>query len=164
MAVELYRDADHVCVMFTDMMTEHESMVVQANQFLVVDHDVGAIIDPGGVLTFNELYVAMGRYFAPHKLAYIIASHADPDIIAALDRWMTGTRAQVVISALWERFTPYFTKAGKTDERVIGVPDGGGALPLGESELILLPAHFMPRTVCAKVLPPSSDCSRPMSA
>ncbi len=152
MAVELYRDADHVCVMFTDMMTEHESMVVQANQFLVVDHDVGAIIDPGGVLTFNELYVAMGRYFAPHKLAYIIASHADPDIIAshadpdiiaALDRWMTGTRAQVVISALWERFTPYFTKAGKTDERVIGVPDGGGALPLGESELILLPAHFM---------------------
>ena len=83
MAVELYRDADHVCVMFTDMMTEHESMVVQANQFLVVDHDVGAIIDPGGVLTFNELYVAMGRYFAPHKLAYIIASHADPDIIAS---------------------------------------------------------------------------------
>jgi hypothetical protein len=38
---------------------------------------------------------------------------------------------------------PHFTKAGKTENRVIGVPDRGGRLPLGHNELWLLPAHFM---------------------
>ena len=42
-----------------------------------------------------------------------------------------------------ERFAPHFTKVGKTEDRVIGVPDSGARLPLGQSELILLPAHFM---------------------
>ena len=66
-----------------------------------------------------------------------------PDIIASLDRWMTSTRAKLVISRIWERFAPHFTKVGKTDDRVIGVPDQGGKLPLGKSELWLVPAHFM---------------------
>jgi flavorubredoxin len=48
-----------------------------------------------------------------------------------------------VISRIWERFAPHFTKAGKTEDRVIGVPDAGGRLPLGRSEVWLLPAHFM---------------------
>ena len=38
---------------------------------------------------------------------------------------------------------PHFTKVGKTDQRVIGVADGGGRLPLGRNELWLLPAHFL---------------------
>jgi flavorubredoxin len=44
---------------------------------------------------------------------------------------------------VWERFAPHFTKVGKTENRVIGVPDSGGHLPLGRHELVLLPAHFM---------------------
>jgi len=85
----------------------------------------------------------MTKHFPPHKLSYLIASHADPDIIASLDRWMTSTKANLVISRVWERFAPHFTKVGKTENRVIGVPDGGGHLPLGRHELVLLPAHFM---------------------
>ncbi len=38
---------------------------------------------------------------------------------------------------------PHFTKVGKSAGRVIGVGDAGGILPLGRSELHLLPAHFM---------------------
>lgn len=87
--------------------------------------------------------MGMSRHFPPQKLAYVVASHADPDIIASLDRWMTSTRAQLVISRIWERFAPHFTKVGKTENRVIGVPDSGGRLPLGNSELVLLPAHFL---------------------
>jgi flavorubredoxin len=56
---------------------------------------------------------------------------------------MTSTQAKLVISRIWERFAPHFTKVGKTDGRVIGVPDAGGHLPMGQSELWLLPAHFM---------------------
>lgn len=142
MALELYRDKHHACLMFTDLI-EEDGQAVQANQFLIVDDDTGAIIDPGGNLAFNELFISMGRHFPPHKLAYVIASHADPDIIASLDRWMTSTKASLVISRVWERFAPHFTKPGKTENRVIGVPDCGAHLPLGRHELVLLPAHFM---------------------
>jgi flavorubredoxin len=142
MPLELYRDKHHACLMFTDLI-EEDGQAIQANQFLIVDHDVGAIIDPGGNLAFNELFMGVSRHFPPQRLAYLIASHADPDIIASLDRWMTATQARLVISRIWERFAPHFTKVGKTENRVIGVPDAGGRLLLGRSELLLLPAHFL---------------------
>jgi flavorubredoxin len=142
MPIELYRDAHHACLMFTDLIEEDEQ-AVQSNQFLIVDNGTGAIIDPGGNLAFNELFLGMSKYFSPQKLSWLIASHADPDIIAALDRWLTSTPAKLVISRVWERFVPHFTKVGKTDQRLIGVPDSGGRLPLGQNELWLLPAHFL---------------------
>ena len=142
MSIELYRDQHHACLMFSDLMQD-DGNAVQSNQFLIVDHDHGAIIDPGGNLAFNELLLTCSRFFTPQHLSYLIASHADPDIIASLDRWLTSTPAQLVISRVWERFVPHFTKAGKTAGRIIGVPDSGGILPLGASELHLLPAHFL---------------------
>lgn len=140
--IELFRNENHACLMYTDLV-EEDGQAVQCNQFLVVDHGQGAIIDPGGNLAYNELFLSLSTFFPPQNLSYLIASHADPDIIASLDRWMTSTRAKLVISRIWERFAPHFTKAGKTEDRVIGVPDAGGRLPLGRSELWLLPAHFM---------------------
>jgi len=140
--VELHRDAHHACLMFSDLVHEGDE-AVQSNQFLIVDHGAGAILDPGGNLAFNELFLGMTRHFAPHKLTWLLASHADPDIIASLDRWLTATPARLVISRVWERFAPHFAKSGKTQERVLGVPDAGGRLPLGESELWLVPAHFL---------------------
>lgn len=142
MPLELYRDKNHACYMFSDLI-EEDGHAVQANQFLIVDDDTGAIIDPGGNLAYNELYMGMIKHFSPHKLSYLLASHADPDIIASLDRWLSSTQALLVISRIWERFAPHFTKVGKTANRVIGVPDCGGRLPLGRHELWLLPAHFM---------------------
>lgn len=142
MPIELYRDKNHACYMFTDLV-EEDGQAVQANQFLIVDDDTGAIIDPGGNLAYNELYMGMLKHFPPQKLSYLLASHADPDIIASLDRWLSSTKALLVVSRMWERFVPHFTKTGKTENRVIGVPDGGGRLPLGRHELWLLPAHFM---------------------
>ena len=142
MPIELYRDPQHACYMFTDLI-EEDGQAVQANQFLIVDNGTGAIIDPGGNLAYNQLYLGMTKHFSPQKLSYLLASHADPDIIASLDRWLTSTSALLVISRVWERFAPHFTKVGKTENRVIGVPDGGGRLPLGKSELWLVPAHFL---------------------
>ena len=142
MAIELYRDKNHACLMFTDLI-EEDGQAVQANQFLIVDDGTGAIIDPGGNLAFNELFMGMTQHFPPHKLSYLIASHADPDIIASLDRWMTSTQATLYISKLWERFAPHFCKPGKTAGRIIGIPDPGMRIKLGRSEIIALPAHFM---------------------
>lgn len=142
MPVELYRDSDHACLMFTDLI-DGDTQAVQSNQFLIIDNGTGAIIDPGGNLAFNELFLSVGRHFSPQRLSYLIASHADPDIIASLDRWLTSTPAKLVISKVWERFVPHFTKVGKTDNRIIAVPDQGTRLPLGRHELWVLPAHFL---------------------
>lgn len=141
MSIELYKDAQHCCVMFTDLVEDADA--VQANQFLIVDHGEGVILDPGGNMTYNELNLTMRKYIAPNRLDYIVASHADPDIIASLDRWMTSTQAKLVISNLWARFAPHFCKIGKTEDRIVGVPDEGGKLRFGKTELWLLPAHFM---------------------
>lgn len=138
--IELFRKGEHRCLMFSDL--GHDDGV-QANQFLIVDNGTGAVIDPGGNLAYNDLYIGMTGCFPPHKLSAILASHADPDIIASLDRWMTATSAPVYISTVWERFIPHFCKPGKTSGRIIGIPDRGTRIRIGESTLVALPAHFL---------------------
>ncbi|MBI5258404.1 MAG: FprA family A-type flavoprotein [Burkholderiales bacterium] len=142
MPLELFNRDGHRCLMFHDLC-DADGDAVQANQFLIVDGDTGAIIDPGGNLAYSELYLAMTRHFPPSKLTAILASHADPDIIASLDRWTTATQAQIYISTIWERFVPHFCKPGKTEGRVVGIPDAGMRIRVGRSELIALPAHFL---------------------
>jgi flavorubredoxin len=143
MPYELFRDQGHACLMFSDLSNEGGE-AVQANQFLIVDGDHGAIIDPGGNLAYSELYLGMTRHFPPSRLSAILASHADPDIIASLDRWMTATPdAKLYVSTLWERFVPHFCKPGKTTGRIVGIPDPGMRIRVGRNDLIALPAHFM---------------------
>ncbi len=148
MSIELFRQGRHLCLMFSDLHAEEGGEAVQSNQFLLVHGSTGAILDPGGNLAYNELYLGLSQHLAPHKLAAILASHADPDIIASLDRWMTTTSAaKVYISRVWERFIPHFCKPGKTQGRIVGLADAGARLSLGEGkdafELWALPAHFL---------------------
>ncbi len=142
MSIELFNDGKHVCLMFSDLSQEGGE-AVQANQFLIVDNGRAALIDPGGNIAFNELLLTIGHYVPARDLQMILASHADPDIIASLDRWMTSTTATLHISRLWERFAPHFCKAGKTEGRIAGIPDQGTRLKLGSCEIHVLPAHFM---------------------
>ncbi len=141
-ALELFNRGDHRCLMFFDL-SGASGEAVQANQFLLIDHGDGAVIDPGGNLAYNELYLALTRHCTPSHIAAVLASHADPDIIASLDRWMTGTQATVYISRLWERFAPHFCKPGKTEGRIVGIPDEGTHISIGRCDLVALPAHFM---------------------
>jgi len=142
MPIELYNKDGFVRLMFCDLSQDGKE-AVQTNQFLIINGDTGAIIDPGGNLAYNELYLGVTRHFSPSKLSALIASHADPDIIASLDRWMTSTSAPVFIAKVWERFVPHFCKAGKTDGRIIAIPDPGMRIPIGDAELFALPAHFL---------------------
>jgi flavorubredoxin len=128
--------------MFTDL-GDVGGEAVQSNQFLIVDGDTGAVIDPGGNLAYSDLYLAMTQHFPPSRLAALIASHADPDIVASLDRWTTATQAKIYISKLWERFVPHVCKPGKTAGRIVGIPDGGMRIRVGRTDLLALPAHFM---------------------
>ncbi len=142
MPIELFNDGIHLRLMFANFATE-EGKAVQSNQFLIMNGSHAAIIDPGGNLAYNELYMGLTRHCPPHQLGTIVASHADPDIIASLDRWMTACPAKVYISTLWERFVPHFCKPGKTAGRIVGIPDEGMRIPIGKSALMALPAHFL---------------------
>lgn len=143
MAFELFNKNGHICLMYSDLVQEEDVGTVQANQFLVIDNGHGALIDPGGQMTYNELYIGITRYFAPKKLDAILASHADPDIVASVGRWITSSDCKVYIPSIWARFIPHFCANGKTDGRIIGIPDAGMRIAIGQSHIAAIPAHFL---------------------
>ncbi len=143
MAVELFNDGNHVCVAFYDLVDEASDHAVQCNQFLIVDGTHGALLDPGGNMTYNELLMGMQRYLPSRGLDFILASHADPDILASLNKWMVGTQCKVLISKLWTRFLPHFTSGKDYSSRIVGIPDGGMNIKIGDSVLKAVPAHFL---------------------
>jgi flavorubredoxin len=140
MTIELYYDGEHGCFAFTDLVTGEG---VQSNQFLIVDHHHAALIDPGGELTYTRLFMAISDYINVRELDYVIGSHQDPDILASINKWVTGTDCKIVVPTLWERFIPHYTRAGKLKGRVIGIPDSGMNLELGSIRLKAIPAHFL---------------------
>lgn len=143
MAVELYNDGKHIVHAFYDLVDDSVSGAVQSNQFLIVDHGHGALVDPGGNMSYAGLLMDMQRYFPSRDLDYILASHADPDIIASLNKWFVATRCKVLISSLWARFIPHFSTGRDISGRIVGIPDPGLRIPLGECRLLALPAHFL---------------------
>ncbi len=143
MAIELFNDGKHLCLMFDDLVDGAGDTAVQANQFLIVDNGHGALLDPGGNMTYNGLLMAMHNYFPPKRLEYILASHADPDIIASVNKWMIHSDCKVLISKLWTRFVPHFCSVGSVEGRIEGIPDEGMSLKLGDCVIKAIPAHFM---------------------
>ncbi len=143
MAVELFNDGKHIVHAFYDLVDDSPGGAVQCNQFLVVDNGHGALIDPGGNMTYTGLLMDMQKYFSSKDLDYILASHPDPDIIASVNKWFVASHCKVMISALWTRFVPHFTTGKDVTDRILGIPDQGAVIRLGECNLLALPAHFM---------------------
>ena len=92
MATELFNSGEHVCLMFSDLADEGHAQPVQSNQFLIVCERNSILLDPRGTLTYNELYMAMARFFPPKRLRYVFASHAGPDTIASLPVGLTDRK------------------------------------------------------------------------
>ncbi len=143
----LFERDGHQCIQFSDLVVGEG---IQSNQFLIIDGKDAALIDPGGDLTFTPLTIEIGKRVKMNELKYIFASHQDPDIIASLPRWLMHTNCQVVTSKLWSRFLPHLASTFVTqqygqalEKRIISLHDSGGAIPLGRSNIIALPAHFL---------------------
>ncbi len=143
MSTELFNDGSHQCIVFSDLV---QGEGVQSNQFLILDNEQSIVLDPGGQLTFSALTLALRDYIDHKELTYIFASHQDPDIIASLESWVTRTDATVVCSKLWTRFFPHLIPSymgNKLADRFMSVEDPGQLLPLGNSALKIIPAHFL---------------------
>lgn len=144
MATELFRQGDHYCIAFHDLVRGDDG--VHANQFLIVNGNESALIDPGGALLYTPLSMAISRYMQPRDLTWILASHQDPDIIGSVDRWLMYTSARIVCSKLWGRFIPHSVPHYQKDsgaDRYVQLPDEGAEIRLGASALRAVPAHFL---------------------
>jgi len=146
-AVVLFDDGNHKCLMFTDLV---KGSGIQSNQFLIINGKHEALIDPGGDLTYAPLSIEVSKHTELRSLDYILASHQDPDIISSLGRWMMQTDAKVVCSKLWARFLPHLApnymqehNGQNFQQRLISLPDKGGVIPLGDSHIYAVPAHFL---------------------
>lgn len=142
MAVELYRDKNHACIMLEDLV-DRNSSAVQSNQFIIEDSGEIALIDPGGNMTYNGIISAKNRMYPQDKIKYIFASHADPDIIASLNKWLVQTECILCISKLWARFVPHFCNKDIPQNRIAAIPDQGGVIHLGKASIKVVPAHFL---------------------
>lgn len=152
MPITLFDDGSHKCIAFSDLVVcdgnkEDDGAKtcdsVQANQFLIVNNEHAALIDPGGNLTYSRLFMGISKYVQPKNLDFVIASHQDPDIVASLNKWLVGTQAQVVVPELWKRFVPHFCSPGATKGRLVGIPDAGMDIEIGGAAFKALPAHFL---------------------
>lgn len=116
---------------------------VQSNQHLIVHGETGVLLDPGGHKIYTQVLSETLAVLGRARLKHLILSHADPDVVAAVNGWLMTTDARAHAPDVWLRFIPHFGLDHLVGERLVGVPDGGERLDLGGAELWLIPAHWL---------------------
>lgn len=117
--------------------------MVQANVHFIVDSGEGMILDPGGHKVFKHLLQEVGVLIGIDNLKYIFLSHQDPDIVAAANGWLMTTKATALASKLWIRFIPHFGVDRLVADRIKPIDDSGTIVRLGQSDLYIIPAHWL---------------------
>jgi flavorubredoxin len=140
MAQKLYDNGTHQCIGFYDLISDGG---VQANQFLLIDSNHSAFIDPGGLIVYKDLLMCSAQFLAHKKLDYIISSHQGPDALSSVEKWLVETDGKIVVPTLWKRFMSHYVTPGQFNHRIIGIPDQGMILQLGQTRLKIIPAHFL---------------------
>lgn len=136
----LYDDGNHKNILLEDF--GHGKMV-QSNVHMIVENGQGLILDPGGQKVFKHLMSEVSEIVGFNGLKYIFLSHQDPDIVACINGWLMTTKADALAPSIWDRFIPHFGVDSLLVDRIKPIPDEGTIIKLGDTDLILLPAHFM---------------------
>ncbi len=138
----LYDDGEHTNILLEDF-SDPDSPAVQTNQHLIIHGGEGMILDPGGHKLYSPVLSETSSCLGSKTLKHIFLSHQDPDIVAAVNGWLMTTDADAWVSALWTRFVAHFGVDRLVIDRLKPIPDEGMWLPLGGSEVAIVPAHFM---------------------
>lgn len=140
MSTILYEAPGHQNILLEELELGH---AVQANQHVIIHGNEAMLLDPGGPKTFRHIYPALLQLLKKAKLNHIFLSHQDPDIVAAINAWLTQTSARAYISALWSRFVPHFGLDRVMAESCVEIPDSGGVITVAGVDMLVLPAHFL---------------------
>lgn len=115
--------------------------IIDTNEYLVTDGDIGLLCDPGGAEIFPAVFSALAKGFEPTRVTHVFASHQDPDIASSLSLWLeVNPKLKCLVSWLWSGFLPHY---GVGAETFIEIPDEGMNFSLGGVQLRLLPAHYL---------------------
>lgn len=136
----LFDNGSHKNILLEDF--GHGEMV-QANVHLIVDNGKGMILDPGGHKVFKHLIQEIGTIIGVDNLEWIFFSHQDPDIVASANAWLMTTKATALSSKLWLRFIPHFGVDRLVADRIKGLDDEGAIIKLGNTDIYILPAHWL---------------------
>ena len=137
----LYDDGIHKCIMFSFDDETHEDSFLSVNQYLIVKHGAGILIDPGSEAIFDELYEAVSEHVEIEHIKYIFFSHQDPDVSGSIAQWSISTKAKFIMSSLWIRFMSHYGFSEMN--RVMPLSDKGAKLKFREDYLKFIPAHFL---------------------
>lgn len=136
----IFNNGTHQNILLEDF--GHGKMV-QANVHFIVDNGQGFILDPGGQKVFKHLMSEVAEIVGFSGLKFIFLSHQDPDIVASINGWLMTTKAEALSPSIWDRFIPHFGVDSLLVDRIKPIADEGTIVKLGNSELLLLPAHFL---------------------
>ncbi len=152
-ARQLYNRDGHLFILLEGF--GHGEMV-PTNQAVIHNGNEAMLLDPGGHKVHYDLMNEVSAMVPMNELKYLFFSHQDPDIVAAANAWLMLTNAVGYISELWLRFIPHFGVDELLIPRLKGIPDEGMRLPLGNTEVVFLPAHFLHSAGNFQVYDPTS--------
>ncbi len=137
----LYDDGKHRVYWLGIEESEDEKGIL-TNQYLVIDGNEAALIEPGGFFVFSRVLKNVSSLIPPTQIKYLMYSHQDPDVVAGLNLWFEyAPLAEVAVSELWVRFIPHM--AVLSAGRIIGIPDKGMEFQLGSSKIKAVPSHYL---------------------
>lgn len=135
----IYEDS-HQWIMFGRDENKPEK-IIDTNQYMVRTANRCLLIDPGGVELFAPMLAAVLHYAPVDQITDLFASHQDPDIISSLGLWDQALpNARLHAAALWEGFLRHF---GCDSIEYVAIADIGGTISLDDTELQIIPAHYM---------------------
>lgn len=142
----LYEDKDHRFIWLggeVDLEEKTDGMVIETNQYLIINKKKGILLDPGGLYTFPRVLANTSIYTDTDDIEMIFYSHQDPDTTSGISLWLQNTPAKIYVSKLWLRFLAHFNVTEGYD-RVVGIPDEGGTYTLPSGDILeFIPAHFL---------------------
>jgi flavorubredoxin len=136
----LYKENGHAVILLEGF---ERGEMVPTNQVVIQNGNEAILLDPGGYKIHYELINELSSLMPINQLKYLFFSHQDPDIVAAVNAWLMMTETEALISELWVRCIPHYGVDELSLPRIRGIPDEGMRLKLGDTELIILPAHFL---------------------
>ncbi len=121
--------------------SDKPELIIDTNQYMIVNGDQALLLDPGGVELFSPMLAAIMKYIDIDQLTHLFASHQDPDIISSLGMWdQILPKASLHSPWLWEGFIRHF---GMENIKYQPIKDEGGQLTLGNLTLEFIPAHYL---------------------
>ncbi len=140
-AYPLYDDGEHK-VFWLGIEEADEEHGILTNQYLIVDGNEGAVLDPGGYFIFERVARNVLSQIPQVNIKYILYSHQDPDVIGTINLWYEeAPMAKIAISNLWIRFLPHLGVSESS--RIVPIPDKGDVFKLGNSKIIAVPEHYL---------------------